>query len=185
MQRQNGQVLVMVALVLAGTLAAAGCRPEGPEPLTVVGWGGSYGRAVEEGAVLPFTLATGIPVRVEDYNGGLAEIRAQVDVGNIHWDVVGFEIADAVRACDEGLLEPIDIDQLPAGPDGTPAAEDFALRAGPGAGPASCTPPPCTPTTSGPSGPKGPRRWPISSTWTAFRGGEGCGASRRGTWSSR
>ena len=125
MQRQGGQMRAILTLVLAGTVAAAGCRQEGPEPLTVVGWGGSYGRAVEEGAILPFTLATGIPVRVEDYNGGLAEVRAQVDVGNIHWDVVGLEIADAVRACDEGLLEPIDIDQLPAGRDGTPAAEDF------------------------------------------------------------
>lgn len=55
---------------------------------SVVSWGGSYGRAVDEGAIIPFTEATGIPVNVEDYNGGLAEIRAQVEIGNIHWDVV-------------------------------------------------------------------------------------------------
>ena len=46
-------------------------------------------------------------------------------MGSIHRSVVSLEIADAVRACDEGLLEPIDIDQLPPGPDGTPAAQDF------------------------------------------------------------
>lgn len=96
-----------------------------PQTLTVVSWGGSYGRAVDEGAILPFTDSTGIPVNVEDYHGGLAEIRAQVEVGDIHWDVVSLEIADAVRACDERLLEPIDIDALPPGHDGTPAAEDF------------------------------------------------------------
>ena len=39
--------------------------------------------------------------------------------------MVSLEIADAVQACDEGLLEPIDIDALPPGYDGTPAAEDF------------------------------------------------------------
>ncbi|MCA3526409.1 MAG: extracellular solute-binding protein, partial [Rhodobacter sp.] len=35
------------------------------------------------------------------------------------------EYADAVRLCDEGVLEPFDASILPAGKDGTPAAEDF------------------------------------------------------------
>ncbi len=98
------------------------------QSVTAVSWGGSLGRAVNEGVNIPFTEATGIQVIVEDYNGGLAQIRAQVDVGNIQWDVVDLEIADAVRGCDEGLLEPIDINSLPPGPDGTPAAEDFAAE---------------------------------------------------------
>ena len=115
---------VFAVVLLAATLMAAGCKDQ-PQSITVVSWGGSYGRAVDEGAILPFTEATGIPVIVEDYNGGLAEIRAQVDIGNVHWDVVSLEISDAVRACDEGLLEPIDIDALPPGHDGTPAADDF------------------------------------------------------------
>ena len=96
------------------------------QSVTAVSWGGSFGRAVNEGVNIPFTDATGIQVIVEDYNGGLAQIRAQVEVGNIQWDVIDLEIADAVRGCDEGLLEPIDINSLPPGPDGTPAAEDFA-----------------------------------------------------------
>ena len=95
------------------------------QSITAVSWGGSFGRAVNEGVNIPFSEATGIRVNVEDYNGGLAQIRAQVDVGNIHWDVVDLEIADAVRGCDEGLLEPIDVASLPPGPDGTPAADDF------------------------------------------------------------
>ena len=116
-------------LVFGVILGAFGCTQDQPQAITVVSWGGSYGRAVDAGAIIPFTEATGIPVTVEDYNGGLAEIRAQVDVGNIHWDVVSLEIADAVRACDEGLLEPIDIHALPPGHDGTPAAEDFVPEA--------------------------------------------------------
>jgi putative spermidine/putrescine transport system substrate-binding protein len=35
------------------------------------------------------------------------------------------EFSDAVRLCDEGLLEEIDPSILPAAPDGTPATEDF------------------------------------------------------------
>lgn len=95
------------------------------ESLTVVSWGGSYARACAKAYHEPFTANSGINIRLEDYNGGLAQIRAQVETGNIHWDVVDLEIADAVLACDEGLLEFIEADDLPAGPDGTPAAQDF------------------------------------------------------------
>ena len=113
---------------LAAILSSAACGSDPPRSLTTVSWGGSFARAVNEGANIPFTEATGIRVDVEDYNGGLAQIRAQVDIGDIHWDVVDLEIADAVRGCDEGLLEPIDINSLPPGPDGTPAAEDFVAE---------------------------------------------------------
>ena len=95
------------------------------ESLTVVSWGGSYARACEKAVHKPFTAETGINLRVEDYNGGLAQIRAQVETGNVHWDAVDMEMADAVRACDEGLLEPIHTDDLPPGADGKPAEQDF------------------------------------------------------------
>ncbi|WP_419161492.1 ABC transporter substrate-binding protein [Candidatus Palauibacter sp.] len=98
--------------------------PEGPE-ITVVSWGGSYGRAYADGIQTPFSEETGVRVAMEDYNGGLAQIRAQVDVGSVYWDVVDLEMADAMRGCDEGLLEPIDIEMLPPAPDGTPAKDDF------------------------------------------------------------
>ena len=106
-------------------VAACGSGADAPRSVTTVSWGGSYGRAVNEGANIPFTEETGIRVEVEDFNGGLAQIRAQVDIGEIHWDVVDLGVADAVRGCDEGLLERIDITSLPPGSDGTPAEEDF------------------------------------------------------------
>jgi putative spermidine/putrescine transport system substrate-binding protein len=107
-------------------LLVAGCGTDESRSVTAVSWGGSYGRAVNEGVNIPFAEESGIGVAVEDYNGGLAQIRAQVEIGEIHWDLVDLEIADAVRGCDEGLLERLDINQLSPGPDGTPAAEDFA-----------------------------------------------------------
>ena len=117
-----------VAQSVLAVLAIATLTPPqriAAQSVMAVSWGGSYGRAVHEGVNIPFTEATGIRVIVEDYNGGLAQIRAQVEVGIIHWDVVDLEIADAVRGCDEGLLEPIELGSLPPGPDGTPAIEDF------------------------------------------------------------
>ena len=115
-------------LAVLTALYTAACGTDAPRSITTVSWGGSYGRAVNEGANIPFTEATGIGIDVEDYNGGLAQIRAQVGIGDIHWDVVDLEIADAVRGCDEGLLEPIDFNALPPGPDGTPAGEDFVAE---------------------------------------------------------
>ena len=97
MQRRRGGLRKALIPAFAAILAGTGCGQDRPQSITVVSWGGSYGRAVEEAAIIPFTEATGVPVNLEAYNGGLAEIRAQVDLGNIHWDVVSLEIADAVK----------------------------------------------------------------------------------------
>ena len=113
----------------AATLAAAPALSRAPvaaaAQLTVVTWGGAYGRASAKAWFEPYSAATGTVVEVEDYNGGLAQIRAQVDIGAVHWDVVDMDLADAVRGCDEGLLEVVDHGLLAPAPDGTPAEEDF------------------------------------------------------------
>ena len=97
------------------------------QTLTVVSWGGSYARACVKGYHEQFTAETGIEIKLESYNGGLAEIRAQVETGNVHWDVVDLDLTYIVRGCDEGLLERFDTRSLPPGADGTPASEDFFI----------------------------------------------------------
>ena len=114
-----------LAVVGLAAVLGAGCSPPPGESLTIVSWGGAYAEAVRRGYIEPFMAETGIEVRLEDYNGGLAQVRAQVESGNVHWDIIDFEIADAVSGCDEGLLEPIDVEGLPPAPDGTPATRDF------------------------------------------------------------
>jgi putative spermidine/putrescine transport system substrate-binding protein len=93
--------------------------------LTVVSWGGAYTRSQVKAYHEPFTKKTGIKINSEDYNGGIAQIKAQVESGNIKWDVVDLEPGDATRGCDEGLLVEIDPAMLPPAPDGTPATKDF------------------------------------------------------------
>ena len=95
------------------------------DTLTVVSWGGSYARASVEGYHRAFSAETGIEIRLDDYNGGLAQVRAQVEAGNVHWDVVDVELADGVRGCEEGLFEPLDPATLPPGVGGEPPAEDY------------------------------------------------------------
>ena len=82
--------------------------------LTVVSRGGAYTKSQVEGYHKPWMAKTGKTIISEDYGGGIAEIKAQVESGNVTWDVVDVELADALRACDEGLLETIDHSALPS-----------------------------------------------------------------------
>ena len=93
--------------------------------ITVVSWGGSYARASVKAHHERFEQETGIQIKLDEYNGGLAQIRAQAETGNVSWDVVDMQAGDTLLGCDEGLLETVDEDTLPAAPDGTPAAADF------------------------------------------------------------
>jgi spermidine/putrescine-binding protein len=93
--------------------------------VTVMSWGGAYGEAQTEATVKPFTAATGIATMMVDSDNPATPIKAMVEANNVTIDVASLEYADAIRLCDEGVLEPIDIAALPAGADGTPAADDF------------------------------------------------------------
>lgn len=111
-------------LILTTALTGFGFSANAGE-IVAVSWGGAYTKSQVEAYHKPWTAATGNTVISEDYNGGLAEVKAQVEAGNVTWDIVDVELSDAVRGCDEGLLEVIDPSILPAGADGTPAVDDF------------------------------------------------------------
>ena len=112
-------------LLLAAALAALGAAAQADGTITITSYGGAYGKSLEQAMYKPFAAKSGVKVLSEDYNGGLAEVRAQVKTGNVKWDVVDVELAEALRGCDEGLFEKIDPSKLPAGDDGTPAKSDF------------------------------------------------------------
>lgn len=104
---------------------ALGAPAQAQETLTVVSFGGAYGAAQKVHQIDPYMAETGNKVLFENYTGGVAEIKAQVQAGKIQWDVVDIETIDLERACSEGLLEVIPRDILLDGADGTPAEEDF------------------------------------------------------------
>jgi putative spermidine/putrescine transport system substrate-binding protein len=95
------------------------------ETITVTSFGGAFSTSQIEAYQKPFSKETGVKVNAEVYNGGTAEVRAQVQSGNVTWDVIDLEKQDVTAACDEGLLEIIDPSILSPAPDGTPATEDF------------------------------------------------------------
>lgn len=112
---------LLVSGMLLGTINAASAS----EKLTVVSWGGAFTKSQVEAYHKPYTAKTGVELVSEDFSGGLAEIKAQVEANNVRWDLVSLDKPDIVRGCAEGLLEPVDPSILLAGADGTPAAEDF------------------------------------------------------------
>jgi putative spermidine/putrescine transport system substrate-binding protein len=97
--------------------------------VTVMSWGGAYGAAQTEAHVKPWAAASGNAAVMVDSDNPAPAIKAMVEAGNVTVDVASVEYADAIRLCDEGMLEPIDAAAIPAGADGTPAAEDFLAGA--------------------------------------------------------
>ncbi|MBC7739253.1 MAG: ABC transporter substrate-binding protein, partial [Candidatus Saccharibacteria bacterium] len=93
--------------------------------VTVASWGGAYTKSQVEAYHKPFTASTGINVISVDADNPAPMVKTQVEAGNVTIDVADVEYSDAVRLCDEGMLEPIGMDALPAGADGTAAKDDF------------------------------------------------------------
>ncbi|MEY4872164.1 MAG: hypothetical protein RLZZ563_1494 [Pseudomonadota bacterium] len=112
--------LLILSTALTGMAFAASAQE-----LTVMSWGGAYGEAQTEAHVKPWSAASGFAAKMTDSDNPATPIKAMVEAGNVTIDVASIEYADAIRLCDEGMLEPIDIASLPAGADGTPAADDF------------------------------------------------------------
>lgn len=113
-------------LTAASILAlAAAAAPVMAQEITVMSWGGSYTKSQLEAYYKPFTEKTGIKVISVDADNPATPIKAMVEAGNVTVDVADVEFADAVRLCDEGLLEPIDHSILVPGADGSAPADDF------------------------------------------------------------
>ncbi|MCE8512636.1 ABC transporter substrate-binding protein [Ruegeria pomeroyi] len=110
--------------LLATALTSAAFAVSAQE-VTVMSWGGAYTKSQVEAYHKPFTAETGIKVNSVDADNPATPIKAQVEAGNVSVDVADVEFSDAVRLCDEGLLEEIDPSILSAAPDGTAATDDF------------------------------------------------------------
>src|ERR1700744_6181871 len=79
--------------------------------LTVTSWAGAYGRAQAAAQMRPYAAAHHVDVHLAQWDGELAGLKG---------DVVDFELPGAVDACRRGLLEKIDLSDLPSGTDGAP-----------------------------------------------------------------
>jgi putative spermidine/putrescine transport system substrate-binding protein len=118
---------LFAATILATALGATTGASAGE--ITVVSWGGAYTKSQVEAYQKPWMAATGNKINSVDSDNPAGPIKAQVEAGNVTYDVIDVEYSDALRFCDEGLLEPIDPASISAGADGTPATADFVAGA--------------------------------------------------------
>lgn len=114
----------VLALAAALSMVPAAHSDE-PDPLTIVSWGGVYTDSQRYAYYEPFTERTGIPIESVDYAGDFNEVIDQVESGEVTWSAVDVTLADAIRGCDGGYLEPIPPSILEPAPDGTPPMDDF------------------------------------------------------------
>jgi putative spermidine/putrescine transport system substrate-binding protein len=122
------RLLGTTALVIGAALALTAGAHAQSTTLTFVSWGGAYTASQQKAYHDPYMAANpGIKIVNDDSAAeGLAKLRAQVEAGNVTWDLVDMVAADAITACEEGLVEEFDPDMLLApAPDGTPASKDF------------------------------------------------------------
>ena len=79
--------------------------PFAANAVTVASWGGAY----TESQIKAYKDTYSNPdiIQFENYNGGLGEVRTQVESGNVAWDLVDVLPDQAITGCDEGLFEDI------------------------------------------------------------------------------
>jgi putative spermidine/putrescine transport system substrate-binding protein len=93
--------------------ASAACNPPRQDgvTLTFVSFGGVYQEAQRKAWLEPYTELTGVQF-TEDENSSNATIRAQVESGQVTWDVVDVGNDFGVEAHSD-LLEPLDFSLIP------------------------------------------------------------------------
>ncbi|MBL8582531.1 MAG: ABC transporter substrate-binding protein [Rhizobiaceae bacterium] len=105
---------ILYSFAGAAACAVTGAGSASARDLTVVAWGGVGQDAQRAAYFEPYAKATGKAV-LEDQNPLLAKIRSMVESGNVTWDLVDQESAEAVIGCEEGLFEKIDWTQIDRG----------------------------------------------------------------------
>ena len=114
-----------VALGIAVGFAGAA---QADTELTIISWGGAYTASQQKAYHDPYMAANPDVKIINDDSAaeGMSKLRAQMETGNLTWDIIDMIASDSITACDEGLLEEIDpAEWLAPAPDGTPAADDF------------------------------------------------------------
>jgi putative spermidine/putrescine transport system substrate-binding protein len=93
----------VAVLVLVGAAGAARAQ----DSVTIVSWGGTTQDAMRQAWWDPIAKQLGITIK-EDTLSSNADVRVQVESGNVTWDIVDMGSAGCVQLERQGLLEPLD-----------------------------------------------------------------------------
>ncbi|MFO1172265.1 MAG: ABC transporter substrate-binding protein [Hyphomicrobiaceae bacterium] len=97
-----------LGILAAAAIAATATYAWAEDAITIVSWGGAYQASEQKAYFEPFVKETGIKITEEEFGGEIAKIRAQVESGNVTWDVVDNDSQTVLAACAEGIIEKLD-----------------------------------------------------------------------------
>ncbi len=112
-------------ILAAGVLGVAAVSAKAD--ITVVSWGGAYLLSQQRAFGESWERKTGKTIHWIDYNGDISELRAQIESGEVLWDIVDVFAHEARLGCREGLFERLPRDGFADAPDGTPMAQDLIV----------------------------------------------------------
>lgn len=98
----------LVAAALAAGLGGAASA----QSLTVTGFGGAMQDALRGAYFTPYAEQSGVTLTEDSYLGGISKIKAMVDTNSVVWDVVQMDEDEMLLACEQGLLDSVDIGTL-------------------------------------------------------------------------
>jgi len=93
--------------------------------VNVTSWGGAYTASQQKAYADTWTEGK---VNFVNYNGGLGEVRTQVESGTVTWDIVDVLPHEARVGCDEGLFEELDRSMFTPAADGTSMDDDIMIE---------------------------------------------------------
>ena len=93
--------------------------------VNVTSWGGAYTASQQKAYADTWKEGT---VNFINYNGGLGEVRTQVESGTVTWDIVDVLPDQARTGCDEGLFEELDRSMFTPAADGTSMDDDIMVE---------------------------------------------------------
>lgn len=99
-------------LAAVSALAILAAQTASARDLVIAGWGGNYQDHQSTAIFKPFAQEKGINLTETTYLGGLAELKTMAETGDVIWDLVIMEGNDLQVACDEGLVEEFDWDDI-------------------------------------------------------------------------
>lgn len=100
------------SLLAAGLALVAAPAVQAEGQVVAVGWGGVWQEAYRKALFGPFQAASGVTVVEEEFGGEYAKVAAQVESGQIIWDLAPFESPQVIQGCDEGVFVKLDWDKL-------------------------------------------------------------------------
>ena len=93
--------------------------------VNLVSWGGAYTASQQKAYANTWDEGE---VNFINYNGGLGEVRTQVESGTVTWDIVDVLPSEARVGCDEGLFEELDRGAFTPAADGTSMDDDIMVE---------------------------------------------------------